>query len=397
VKKASVVIGANFGDEGKGLITDYLSSPNSLVVRFNGGAQAGHTVVTPDGIRHVFSHFASGSLRGAHSFLSRFFIANPVLFVKEFSELTKKVSLGNVFIDPKCILTTPYDMMLNHIDAGNRSHGTCGVGINETVKRNERPEFSLKYQDTFFEDELRSILSSIRYKYMPQRLAELDQKIPENLIHDELILERFINDIKFMQRKTQMSCWGAISNIHEKQIFEGAQGLQLDEDHHFFPHVTRSKTGLDNVITLANEAGIEELQVNYVSRIYATRHGNGPLANEDDTFPEILSCKTNLENEYQGKFRYGLLEMTDMVSGIMKDLNRDTRINLQPRFALTHLDQCNDKISFCRAPEERVTMPMNEFIRQISRAIDSQKNVDTALVSKGPTRNDVNMESLNGY
>lgn len=58
--EAAVVIGANYGDEGKGLITDYLAAldhSNTLVVRFNGGAQAGHTVQTPSGLRHVFSHF----------------------------------------------------------------------------------------------------------------------------------------------------------------------------------------------------------------------------------------------------------------------------------------------------------------------------------------------------
>ena len=69
--KAYAVIGANYGDEGKGLITDYLCRQveNPLVIRFNGGAQAGHTVTTPEGIRHIFSHFGSGTLAGA-SYLS---------------------------------------------------------------------------------------------------------------------------------------------------------------------------------------------------------------------------------------------------------------------------------------------------------------------------------------
>lgn len=77
---AIAVIGAGFGDEGKGLMTDYCCQrpKYTTVVRFNGGAQAGHTVVTPDGRRHVFSHFGSGTLRGAATFLSRFFICNPI-------------------------------------------------------------------------------------------------------------------------------------------------------------------------------------------------------------------------------------------------------------------------------------------------------------------------------
>ena len=62
--RVKAIIGANYGDEGKGLATDYLTGPDSLVVRFNGGAQAGHTVCTPSGQRHVFSHIGAGSFRG---------------------------------------------------------------------------------------------------------------------------------------------------------------------------------------------------------------------------------------------------------------------------------------------------------------------------------------------
>src|SRR5580698_7114906 len=85
---AYAVIGANFGDEGKGLITDFLCSQldDCLVVRFNGGAQAGHTVVTLRG-RHVFHHFGSGTFNDSPTFLSRFFVVNPLLWEKEHIEL----------------------------------------------------------------------------------------------------------------------------------------------------------------------------------------------------------------------------------------------------------------------------------------------------------------------
>lgn len=82
-RRADVVIGSAFGDEGKGLITDVLAAKNAgetLVVRFNGGAQAGHTVTTPEGQRHVFSHIGSGTFTGSATFLSRFFVVNPILF-----------------------------------------------------------------------------------------------------------------------------------------------------------------------------------------------------------------------------------------------------------------------------------------------------------------------------
>jgi len=81
MNEANVVIGANYGDEGKGAAVDRLATEagaQCLVVRFNGGAQAGHTVETPDGRRHVFSHFGAGSFAGARTFLSRFFVSNPI-------------------------------------------------------------------------------------------------------------------------------------------------------------------------------------------------------------------------------------------------------------------------------------------------------------------------------
>ena len=80
--RARVVIGSNFGDEGKGLTVDYLCHQGAgVVVRFNGGAQAGHTVCL-DRLRHVFSHFGSGTLRGVPTYLSQFFIVNPIMFVR---------------------------------------------------------------------------------------------------------------------------------------------------------------------------------------------------------------------------------------------------------------------------------------------------------------------------
>ena len=115
---AQVVIGAQFGDEGKGRLIDAYAAPlgsQALVIRFNGGAQAGHTVVTPEGMRHVFSHIGSGALVGAATFLSRFFVCHPMLFRKEIESLAIQGVQPDVYVDPQSPVTTPYDMMLNQI------------------------------------------------------------------------------------------------------------------------------------------------------------------------------------------------------------------------------------------------------------------------------------------
>ena len=115
--EADVVIGANLGDEGKGLFTDYLSSRYDapIIIRYNGGAQAGHTVETPDGMRHVFSHFGSGSFAGGSTYLSRFFVVNPLLFLRELQTLESLHLKPLVMVAPDCPVTTPFDMMVNQI------------------------------------------------------------------------------------------------------------------------------------------------------------------------------------------------------------------------------------------------------------------------------------------
>ena len=147
-KQIKVVIGANFGDEGKGLMTDYfckrLSENGSVLnIRFNGGAQAGHTVVVPtlgQQKRHVFSHFGAGSfVNGTDTYLSGNFILNPILFCRERDEMYRNFWFyPKVYIHESCKITTPFDMLVNQIverSRGDQRHGSCGVGINETVVR----------------------------------------------------------------------------------------------------------------------------------------------------------------------------------------------------------------------------------------------------------------------
>lgn len=137
MSRARVVIGANFGDEGKGAVTDHLCATEGagVVIRFNGGAQAAHTVVTPDGRRHVFSHFGSGALADVPTFLSQFFICNPIAFLRERKSLVALRANVDIYAHPDCIVSTFADMWINQElekSRGSYRHGSCGYGINET-------------------------------------------------------------------------------------------------------------------------------------------------------------------------------------------------------------------------------------------------------------------------
>jgi adenylosuccinate synthase len=356
MKTGKVVIGANYGDEGKGLLTDYFAShapDNSLVVRFNGGAQAGHTVVTPDGRRHVFSHFGSGTFVGAPTFLSKFFIVNPLIFVKEYSDLQRLGAAPQIIIDRNAMMTTPFDMLINQtaeIGRGAKRHGSCGLGINETVTRSLRAsEFRVNASDAENPILLRRRLLHLKNYWLPTRIREqsLDlnceqaKKLLNNL---DLILDEYIKDTQSLLNLASITdCYPKAQTI----IFEGAQGLMLDEDRiDQFPHVTRSKTGLTNVLHLAPFFGIEKLDVTYVTRTYLTRHGAGPLEHESEwSFPDL----TNVPNQFQGTLRFAPLNLDALQTNIQIDLLR-TRYrfggtpsipanNIAAGFAMTCVDQ----------------------------------------------------------
>jgi adenylosuccinate synthase len=116
-------------------------------------------------------------------------------------------------------------------------------------------------------------------------------------------------------------------------VFEGAQGLLLDQDNkEFFPHVTRSNTGLKNVRMLCAEACISDITAYYVSRTYLTRHGAGPLLGED---PKMrFQDATNTDHPYQGPLRFAPLDNNAMIRRCIKDAE-----GVEMKLVYTHLDQ----------------------------------------------------------
>jgi len=139
MKKSFVVIGLGFGDEGKGLTTDYLClhHPDALVVRFSGGHNAGHTVALPDGQRHVFSSFGSGTFRGNASYWSSYCTLYPSALLVEYAALKKLNISPRLFLDARTMITTPYDLAYNQAVEMINKHGSCGVGVGPTIERNE--------------------------------------------------------------------------------------------------------------------------------------------------------------------------------------------------------------------------------------------------------------------
>lgn len=375
-----VVIGANFGDEGKGLMTDYFCHQSALlggkclVVLHNGGAQRGHTVMTPDGKRHVFHHFGSGTFVGADTYLSEEFIINPMVFRHEWEELEKNGITPKVYVSHKCRVTTPFDMILNQIIEESRDfdrHGSCGMGIYETIIRDvcsypvEMWMDSDDKEKTYYLHEIRN--------YLIERLSNVGiKKIPDNwndIVYSENLIEKFISDLNFINENISIR-FDEFINQYNCVVFENGQGLLLDQNNmEYYPHLTPSNTGLRNPMDMIRFLDCKpDIEVCYVTRSYLTRHGAGRLDGECDK-SEInpdMKDMTNVPNPHQGTLRYAKLDEKSLKDRIMQDFEPARKYGAKVSVAITHLN-------------EKIPSLTNEFL----------KNFDNIYVSSGETRNSV--------
>jgi adenylosuccinate synthase len=331
MKNAYVVIGANYGDEGKGQVVHKLAKQNTnvTVVRYSGGAQAGHTVTTDDGKRHVFSHIGAGTFAGAKTWLSDEFIVNPVMFLKEHQLLCSKLgSYPTIQISPNCRVSTPYDMLMNIVTEEQRKqsgkhHGSCGCGIYETTLRCDKTN-SPVWSDVinFDKQDVTDWVKTVRAYYMETCKARF------GFIDDQLkldISERFYDDVQTMKVISRLSEWDQVRQS-DTIIFESSQGLLLDEKYGVFPHLTPSSVGLEvpmSYIVDNSEKGQDcFIDIRYLTRPYLTRHGAGPFPTEveNDTFIGVRYLEeTNVYNEHQEYFRYGMLDIDSLFERVTMD------------------------------------------------------------------------------
>lgn len=321
-----IVAGLGFGDEGKGTITDFLTRKYSAntVIRYNGGSQAAHNVVTTDGRHHCFSQFGSGTLSpGTRTFLSGHTIVDPLAIMLEAEMLEKidiKDALKRLDISGQCLVVTPLHKHLNRmleISRGDKRHGSCGKGIGQTVTDGQ----------TLGQLALRAVdlpeYETTRYKLDFLWRCKLDQA--EQLLAEQPgngQLRACLNQLKrpnyamLLARVYRHFSWDTGVNIvpenhlhdcradYRAMIFEGAQGVLLDADYGFWPHVTRTDTTFNNADKLLHGSAVRMTTLG-VLRAYATRHGAGPFPSEDAWLTKQLPDKHNRKDKWQGAFRVG--------------------------------------------------------------------------------------------
>lgn len=361
--RAILVAGLGFGDEGKGSITDYLCRKyeSKLVVRYNGGAQAAHNVVLADGRHHCFSQWGSGTFAGAKTYLSRYMLVNPTFMLPEGEHL---VSLGvtdafeRMFIDYNALVTTPFHVSLNRFRETSRrasstlEFGTCGMGIGETVDRATRyPEWAIRMRDFSDLKVLTGKLEMLRTE-VRREVYDLTRTWSENkgldldydILEDPDTVDRFISTTQELLKRGVTVVKPLDRGFAEDTIvFEGAQGVLLDEEWGFHPHTTWSNCTFDNALKIVKQfAGTKGAKVTRlgVTRSYHTRHGAGPLPSERDDGLEIKDHNT--KGEWQGSFRLGYFDfvMARYARFIIEGLDG---------IAINHLDQVSGPQKVCIA------------------------------------------------
>jgi len=331
MKKAQIVIGLGFGDEGKGITTDFLAqqNPESVVIRFSGGQQAAHTVMMEDR-KHVHSSFASGALRGLPSYLSEHCTIHPQFLFNEMEELKAKNGNTELHIHPLAKVTTPFDVWQNRNSSKNLEHGTCGKGVGATMKRNESPYKLFAIDFIAPKEMLVEKLKGIAYYYGFMDEDQMDEQMKPFLDAIEQINWK-IDDYSYL-------------NSFENLIFEGSQGILLDMDHGVFPNVTYAHTTSKNAYDICKELGIEDVEMYYVTRSYATRHGNGWMSNEKEMMLKNNEEETCTFNEYQKDLRFGDLDYNLLNYALKLDgaYVNSTKKNL----VVTCLDQIDEEFKF---------------------------------------------------
>lgn len=314
--KADIVIGLGFGDEGKGKTVSYLcqghkgipilSVPETktIVVRFSGGQQAGHNVKNGD-LSHVNSNFGSGTLFGVPSYFSEHCTIFPTTIYREKTVLESKGITPELIIHPLANVTTPYDVAFNRLTELKNNHGSCGLGVAATMKRNLFSGYKLYAIDLFNRKLLYQKLDHI-FDYYLNMLDDEDRPRYISLVDfEEESFYNAINNLTFNVKN-----YDYIKDNYDYVIFEGSQGILLDMNHGIFPNVTYANTTSKNALEICKILGILPLDINiyYVTRCYQTRHGNGWMSNQETI--ELINThdEINIYNQWQKEFKIGEID-----------------------------------------------------------------------------------------
>ncbi len=339
-----VVIGIQWGDEGKGKLVDFFTEKAHSIVRFQGGNNAGHTIVV-SGEKYILHLIPSGILhKDKKCIIGNGVVIDPAILLSEIDSLRKKGFdiNGRLFISKTAHLIMPYHTAIEKCSEKDKKIGTTGRGIGpaytDKIARN-----GIRVIDLFYPETLRHKinLNLTPINFLLENLYKASPLNAEDIYNLYLKygqeLSRYIVDAEVMINNEIESG----NNI----LFEGAQGTLLDVDHGTYPFVTSSNTVAGGVCT---GAGVSPLKINKilgVAKAYTTRVGEGPFPTEiKDAMGECLRQKGGEYGATTGRpRRCGWLDSVALKYAI--------RLNGLTGLAITKLDVLDgiDKIKICVA------------------------------------------------
>ena len=385
MSEAWIVSDLGWGDSGKGTTVDFLCRAHEakLVVRWNGGGQAGHRVVLDDGRAHVFSQLGSGTfVPGVRTHLNEAFLFDPLALAVEARRLDVPDALARLSIAAEARVVTPFHVAANHlreVARGDAAHGTCGCGIGETVADAiAHPDDVLRAGDLRADVEgLRGRLERVNERVV----ASLDEELratkgDPRAAHSRTLLQFMRPPFtdEFVARMRSIGDAEIVDEIDLRcdVVMEGAQGVLLDQDVGWTPpHVTWSQCTTHAVHAWLDAQHFEGTRRSLgVMRTYATRHGAGPFPTEAHELRPLLPEPETFAR-WQGAFRVGWLDLERLRYAIAQS----------PTDALvvTHLDRLG-------AIPTRDGVPTDEegWLRFVERELGKS----VAIASSGPTARD---------
>ena len=355
------VIGLQWGDEGKGKIVDYLSEDFDLVVRYQGGNNAGHTVIVDD-TTYKLNLIPSGVIRGKICFLGQGVVLDPNHFSNEYDQIKKKINNPEIYLSSNISLILDYHKQLDKINESilnsEKKIGTTSKGIGPAYQ-DKVGRKSIKLYDLKSKKIIEEKMNSIKKFYDPILESFNESKINiEQTIQDLLSFYDVVNEliVDNSQIKKEFK--------NKKILFEGAQGALLDLDHGSYPFVTSSNTVSSNIVIGS------ALQVDYqtvgIFKAYATRVGNGPFPSElfDDIGDYIAEKGVEIGTVTKRKRRCGWLDLVSLKYSC--EINRVNELCMTKADVLNNLSEIKVCKSYNSKKYEDVNFSESDILESLS-------------------------------
>jgi len=278
MNRADLIVGLQWGDEGKGKIVDHMAQTHDFVCRFAGGHNAGHTIVV-DGEKYALHLIPSGILNPkAKNIVGNGVVLSPVNFIKEMSQFDNLK--GRLFISDKAHLLLPYHALIDQAKErlkGDKAIGTTGKGIGPAYG-DKIARVGHRVGELHDTDKLASkIIEYFEHNRAIFDILNIDTPTKENLVEE---LEGYREALEPYITDTTIMMW-EILDEGKKILLEGAQGTMLDIDHGTYPFVTSSTTISAGACSGLGINPKDIGKVTGIAKAYCTRVGNGPFPSED--------------------------------------------------------------------------------------------------------------------